>query len=172
MILVLKQIQEKCSEQNMSLYAALVDLTKAFDAVGRDGLWKILTRLGCPPKIFTTFRHRPGSYQGQMKHNLSLLDSSPSLLASSRDASSLLPCFPFPSGEQEAPQHIDNRFSDAAKNFGFTISLKKIEVLYQPPPREAYSPPHISIDGTDLKAVEHFTYLDNVISNDASHQGS
>ena len=57
----------------------------------------------------------------------------------------------------EALQHIVSRFSDAAKNFGLTISLKKTEVLYQPPPREAYSPPHISIDGTNLNTVEHFT---------------
>ena len=45
-------------------------------------------------------------------------------------------------------QHTVNRFSDAAKNFGLTISLKKTEVLCQPPPREAYSPPCISIDVT------------------------
>ena len=44
----------------------------------------------------------------------------------------------------------DNRFSGAAKNFGFTISLKKTRVLYQPPRRKASSPPHISIDGTNL----------------------
>ena len=58
---------------------------------------------------------------------------------------------------EEALQHIVNRFSDAAKNFGLTISLKKTEVLYEPPPREGNSPPHISIDGTNLNAVEHFT---------------
>ena len=46
------------------------------------------------------------------------------------------------------------------------MSLKKTEVLYLPPPRVAYSPPHISIDGTNLPAVEHFTYLGSVISND------
>ena len=51
---------------------------------------------------------------------------------------------------EEAQQHIANRFSDAAKTFGLTISLKKIETLYQPPLREAYSPPNISIDGTNL----------------------
>ena len=27
-----------------------VDLTKAFDTVSRDGLWKIMTKVGCPPK--------------------------------------------------------------------------------------------------------------------------
>ena len=53
---------------------------------------------------------------------------------------------------EEALQHIVNRFSDAAKNFGLTIGLKKTEVLYQPLPRVAYSPRHISIDGANLNA--------------------
>ena len=37
-ILVLRQIQEKCREQNIGLHAAFVDLTKAFGTVSRDGL--------------------------------------------------------------------------------------------------------------------------------------
>ena len=68
---------------------------------------------------------------------------------------------------EEALQHKVNCFSDAAENFGLTISLKETEVLYQPPPCEAYCPPHISFDGTNLNAVEHFTYL-TYISNDAT----
>ena len=40
--------------------------------------------------------------------------------------------------------------------------------MYQPPPREACSRLHISIDGINLNAVEHFTYLGRVISNDAT----
>ena len=60
---------------------------------------------------------------------------------------------------EAALQHNVNRFSYAAKNFGLTISLKKTEVLYQPPPRVAYSPPHISVDGTNLNAMEHFTKI-------------
>ena len=48
MIFVARQIQEKCREQNVGLYAAFVDMTIAFDTVSRDGLWKILARLGCP----------------------------------------------------------------------------------------------------------------------------
>ena len=42
--------------------------------------------------------------------------------------------------------------------------------MYQHPPREAYSPPQISIDGTNLSAVEHFTYLylGSVISDEAT----
>ena len=38
------------------------------------------------------------------------------------------------SNTEEALQHIVNHFSDAAKNFGLTISLKKTEVLHQLPP--------------------------------------
>ena len=69
---------------------------------------------------------------------------------------------------EEASQHIINCFSVSAKNFGLTVSLKKTEVLYQPPPYEAYSPPDVSIDGTNLNTVEHFTYLGSIISNDAT----
>ena len=56
MIFVLRQIQEKCTEQNMGLYAAFVDLTKALDTVSHDGLWKILARLGCPLKLLHILR--------------------------------------------------------------------------------------------------------------------
>ncbi|WP_419613883.1 reverse transcriptase domain-containing protein [Thiolapillus sp.] len=77
MIFVLRQIQEKCREQNMGLYAAFVDLTKAFDTVSRDGLWKILARLGCPPKFLTILRQLREGQQGQVKHNRSLSGSFP-----------------------------------------------------------------------------------------------
>ena len=75
MIFVLKQIQEKCREQNMGLYAAFVDLTKAFDTVSRDELLKIPLRLGCPPKILTILRQLHEGQQGQVKHNGSLSGS-------------------------------------------------------------------------------------------------
>ena len=69
---------------------------------------------------------------------------------------------------QEALQHIFNHFAEAAKVFGFTISLKKMEVLHQPPPGGVYSPCQINIEGTSLNSFEHFTYLGSVISNDAT----
>ena len=45
----LRQIQKKCREQQMPLYIAFIDLTRAFDLVSREGLFKIL--IGCPPKL-------------------------------------------------------------------------------------------------------------------------
>ena len=77
MIFVLRQIQVKCREQNMGLNAAFVDLTKAFDIVSRDGPWKALSRLGCPPKFLTILCQFHEGQQGQVKHNLSLLNTFP-----------------------------------------------------------------------------------------------
>ena len=50
MIFSLRQLQEKCKEQHMPLYIAFIDLTKAFDLVSRDDLFKVLPKIGCPPK--------------------------------------------------------------------------------------------------------------------------
>ena len=44
MIFSLRQLQEKCRDQGKPLYVAFIDLTKAFDLVSRDGLFKILVR--------------------------------------------------------------------------------------------------------------------------------
>ena len=48
MIFTARQLQEKCQEHNMDLYMTFVDLTKAFDTVSREGLWKIMAKFGCP----------------------------------------------------------------------------------------------------------------------------
>ena len=56
MILTARQLQEKCQEQNVGLYITFVDLTKAFDTVSRDGLWKIMTKFGCPPRYVAMVR--------------------------------------------------------------------------------------------------------------------
>ena len=47
---------EKCQEQNVDLYMTFVDLTKAFDTVSRDGLWKIMAKFGCPPRFIAMVR--------------------------------------------------------------------------------------------------------------------
>ena len=53
MILTARQLQEKCQEQNVDLHMTFVHLTKAFDTVSRDGLWKIMAKFGCPPRYIT-----------------------------------------------------------------------------------------------------------------------
>ena len=69
MVFILRQIQEKCREQNKGLFIAFVDLTKAFDSVSRKGLWKILEKLGCPPKFLAMVIQLHKDQQGQMRHS-------------------------------------------------------------------------------------------------------
>ena len=45
MIFFLRQLQEKCIEQDRTLYIVFVDFTKAFDTVGRTGLWQLLRKI-------------------------------------------------------------------------------------------------------------------------------
>ncbi|KAG6939282.1 hypothetical protein G0U57_002518 [Chelydra serpentina] len=33
------------------MFSVFIDLTKAFDTVSREGLWMILSKLGCSPKL-------------------------------------------------------------------------------------------------------------------------
>ncbi len=47
----MRQLQEKCREQRQTPYIAFIDLTKAFDLVSREGLFTLLHRIGCPPKL-------------------------------------------------------------------------------------------------------------------------
>jgi len=51
MIFTFRLLQEKCIEQNRPLLAVFVDLCKAFDAVSREGLYLVLSKVGCPPKL-------------------------------------------------------------------------------------------------------------------------
>ena len=53
MLFCVRQIQENCFEQDRPLYMVFVDFGKAFDTVGRTGLWQLLRKYGCPEK-FTT----------------------------------------------------------------------------------------------------------------------
>ena len=52
-IICLRQLQEKCIEQDRPLYMVFADFSKTFDTVGRTGLWQLLRKYGCPKK-FTT----------------------------------------------------------------------------------------------------------------------
>ena len=69
MVFVLRQLQEKCREQNKGLYITFVDLTKAFDTVSRKGLWQILQKLGCPPKFLSMIVQLHEEQKGQVRLN-------------------------------------------------------------------------------------------------------
>ena len=50
-IFTLRQLMEKTKQQRQNLYMVFVDFTKAFDTVNREFLFKVLGKLGSPPKL-------------------------------------------------------------------------------------------------------------------------
>lgn len=56
MVFSLGQLHEKCREQLQPLFIAFINLTKAFNLFSRDGLFKILPKLGCPSRLLNIIR--------------------------------------------------------------------------------------------------------------------
>ena len=219
MVFSLRQLQEKCREQHMPLYVAFIDLTKAFDLVSRDGLFKALQKIGCPPKLHSLvvsfhsnmkgtvqfngnlsepFDIRSGVKQGcvlaptlfgiffalLLKHAFGpaqegiylrtrsdgRLFNPARLKARTKVHKALIRDMLFADDAavtthtQQELQSLLNRFSQACKDFGLTISLKKTNVLGQDTP----SPPVVSIDDYELDAVHQFTYLGSTITDNLS----
>ena len=69
MVFAARQLQEKCQEQNVDLYSTYVDLTKAFDTVSRDGLWRIMSKYGCPEKFVSIIRQLHQGMQARVQDN-------------------------------------------------------------------------------------------------------
>lgn len=51
MIFCVRQLQEKCKEQQQPLFLVFYDLEKAFDSVPRPAMWEVLRRFGCPDRF-------------------------------------------------------------------------------------------------------------------------
>ena len=56
MIFVARQLLEKSREQNKDIFMAFIDLSKAFDTVNRELLWRLLEKLGIPPTFLAILR--------------------------------------------------------------------------------------------------------------------
>lgn len=69
MIFAARQLQEKAQEHNTNLYTTFVDLTKAFDTVSRDGLWKIMAKFGCPDRFIKIVREFHDGMQAHVREN-------------------------------------------------------------------------------------------------------
>ena len=64
-----RQLQEKCQEQNVDLYTTFVDLSKAFDTVSRNRLWKIMAKFGCPPRFIAMVRQFHDVMQARVQND-------------------------------------------------------------------------------------------------------
>ena len=68
MIFTARQLQEKCQEQIVNLYMTFVHLTKAFDTVSRDELWKIMAKFDCPPRYIAMVRQFHDDMQARIQN--------------------------------------------------------------------------------------------------------
>ena len=69
MIFTARQLQEKCQEQTVDLYMTVVDLSKAFDTVSPDGLWKTMAKFGCPPTYIALVRQFHDGMQARVQND-------------------------------------------------------------------------------------------------------
>nr|VZI47122.1 unnamed protein product [Spirometra erinaceieuropaei] len=69
MIFAARQLQEKCQEMRTHLYSTFVDLTKAFDTVNREGLWKIMQKFGCPERFTQMVRQLHNGMMARVTDN-------------------------------------------------------------------------------------------------------
>lgn len=71
MVFSSRQLQESLGGQEMPLYFAFIDLTKAFDFVSRDDLFKILIllKIGCPPKLLSIIESFYTDMKGTVQFN-------------------------------------------------------------------------------------------------------
>ena len=77
MVFSVRQLQEKCRKQRRPLYLAFIDLTKAFDYVSRDGLFSLLEKIGCPPKLLAMVKAFHSGMMSTVQYNGSSSDPFP-----------------------------------------------------------------------------------------------
>nr|VZI06593.1 unnamed protein product [Spirometra erinaceieuropaei] len=75
MIFAARQLQEKCQEMRTHLYSTFVDLTKAFDTVNREGLWKIMQKFGCPERFTQMVRQLHDGMMARVTDNGAVSDA-------------------------------------------------------------------------------------------------
>ena len=135
MIFSLRQIQENCIEQQNSLYQIFVNLTKAFDTVNREALWKRLTKVGCPSTFVNMFKELHRNMEACVTFNSQLSgeivindgvkqgDILPSTLFSIFFAVLLTHAF------EDCDQDIPIQFTTSGKVFNLRRFSTKLEIL-------------------------------------------
>ena len=151
MSFALRQLQEKCRLHSEDLYLLFIDLKKAFDSINREGLWKILEKIGCPKLFVNLIR----SFHCGMKVTV-------------REGSERSPAFPVTSGTKQgcvlAPLLFSIFFS-LMLSVAFKESTDGIEV------KSRFDVGLCQLKTSHLKAkskVERFTIRDLLFADDCA----
>uniref|UniRef100_H3ASA6 Reverse transcriptase domain-containing protein n=1 Tax=Latimeria chalumnae TaxID=7897 RepID=H3ASA6_LATCH len=187
-------LQEKSCEQQAPLHVAFVDLQKAFDMVSRNGIYKILSKIGCPQKVLSLFKEfhegmkaiiqyedetsSEFSIDTGMKQGCVLVPTSFGIFFSillkytfGNDQSGILiedllfaDDTAFVFNSPDELQNMMNKFSDACTKFSMVISIKKTVVTSQ----GTNISPKIYVNNEALDNVDHFCYLGSTLTSSLS----
>nr|VZI39731.1 unnamed protein product [Spirometra erinaceieuropaei] len=177
MIFAARQLQEKCQEMRTHPYSTFVDLTKAFDTVNREGLWKIMQKFGCPERFTQMVRQLHDGMMARVTDNGAVSEAfavtngvkqgcvlaptlfnlmfSAMLLDAYRDERPGI-CVAY--GTDGRRLHFQSR------NFSLIINTQKTVVMHEPPSDVAYVASQIHVNGAQMQVVNNFTYLGNTLS--------
>ena len=67
MVFSCRQLVEKVIEHNSKAYLLFIDLTKAYDSVPRELLWKLLAKYGVPEKMLRVLRSLHEGMEAKVK---------------------------------------------------------------------------------------------------------
>ena len=67
MIFVARQLVEKTIEHDDTLFVLFVDLKKAYESVPRQALWRVLKKVGVPPKMLSIIRSFHEGMQAEVR---------------------------------------------------------------------------------------------------------
>ncbi|BHF85746.1 hypothetical protein SprV_1002891800 [Sparganum proliferum] len=181
MIFAAGKLHEKCQEMRTHLYSTFVDLTKAFNTVNREGLWKIMKKFGCPERFIQMVRQLHDGMMARVTENGTVSEAF-AVTNGVKQGGVLAPTlFSLMFSAELMDAYRDERpgiriayrtdehglVSSACENLGLVINTQKTVVIHQPPPNSVTAPnapPQISVNRTQLQVVEDFPYLGSTLS--------
>nr|VZI32262.1 unnamed protein product [Spirometra erinaceieuropaei] len=173
MIFVDRQLEEKCQEMRTRMYSTFVDLTKAFDTVNREGLWKIMQKFGCLERFIEMLYvlcHADGRLSRQRPRYLHRLQDGRSPSESTTDALPIMRIHKHRSRaslrRRLSPEHHLG-MGDAMEHGPVIRRLRQLRSGHQHAEDGAHAStatkqsnaPQISVNGTQLQVMENFPYL-------------
>nr|XP_027214220.1 uncharacterized protein LOC113807214 [Penaeus vannamei] len=154
MIIALRQFQEKAIEQRMALCIVFIDFTKAFDSLGRDALWRIMMKYGCPPRLLAVIKAFHTDMRATVNVNGETSDFV-QVLHGVKQKCILAPTL--------FALFLAAVIEEMADN-----SLGGIIHSYSPAPGQPHAPPRVLLGGIPLVEAKNFTYLGSSVANDNS----
>ncbi|XP_068226373.1 uncharacterized protein [Palaemon carinicauda] len=151
MMFCARQLQEKSKEQQKPIFLIYYDLEKAYDSIPKPAKWgEIKYRLD--GGIFELARLKSQCNTNTI--NLMELQYADGNAAIAHT-------------QAELEDSVDN-FHAAYMCFGLTVNKVKTEILAQQIPGTSPPVTNITMDGTAIEFVEHFPYLESILSTQST----